>query len=387
MSDIGTAEIKEYIDLIINQEGMNWEGRVQFVFNDENNKLPNYFSYDPAIGKLEKTKIDNWDVLMEAKLSDIIECFFGSESLGKYFSEGKITVLGDFSLAAAFYEGIEKLSTQGINDNSDVNDEAELNKYPSTRRESEKVSANQPRIKTLDIVEKLSVKDFRENYLHYGKPVIIKGAIDHWKISQYDWKQFGELFSKSQGFIRKDDYINAAFSNERNFQTTLISDYINKLSSGTFSEDVDLPPYLGNNFWPKNLGHLIEFPAYFKKSEYSPEAPKLWIGPGGTITPLHRDATDNLFVQVLGRKKMILASPDQWESLYTWSRNPGSKLEGCDVDPENPNYEQYPLSIKSHFIELILYPKDMLFIPEGWFHYVKALDIQMSINFWTNTHR
>lgn len=387
MSDIGSDEVKEYINLVVSQEDISWEGKLQFVFNDEKSKEPYFLSFDPSQQKLEKIKIDNWDVLIEANMSDILECFFGQESLGKYFSEGKITVLGDFSLAAAFYEGIEKLSTLGFDAEEDDEDAVTDKKYPSTRRESERLAATQSRIKELEKIDGLSVMDFRNKYLAYGRPVVIKGSVDHWKLCQCDWKQLSDLFSASQGFIRKDDYINAAFSNYRNFQTTVISDYIDKLFSDDFSSSSDLPPYLGNNFWPENLTNLFEFPKYFERNEYSPDAPKLWIGPGGTITPLHRDATDNLFVQVLGRKKIILASPDQWEELYTWSRNPGSKLEGCDVDPENPDYDQYPLSSQSHFIEIELNPKDMLFIPEGWFHYVKALEAQISINFWTNTLR
>jgi hypothetical protein len=42
-----------------------------------------------------------------------------------------------------------------------------------------------------------------------------------------------------------------------------------------------------------------------------PAATSLWIGPAGTITPLHHDTTNILFSQVYGRKRIELISPQE----------------------------------------------------------------------------
>ena len=42
----------------------------------------------------------------------------------------------------------------------------------------------------------------------------------------------------------------------------------------------------------------------------------LWIGPEGTFTPLHHDLTNNLFAQVVGRKKFIMAPASQLPKIY-----------------------------------------------------------------------
>src|SRR5689334_15332046 len=43
----------------------------------------------------------------------------------------------------------------------------------------------------------------------------------------------------------------------------------------------------------------------------TPGATSLWIGPAGTVTPLHHDTTNILFAQIHGRKRIELISPQE----------------------------------------------------------------------------
>ncbi len=96
----------------------------------------------------------------------------------------------------------------------------------------------------------------------------------------------------------------------------------------------------------------------------------LWFGPAGTVTKLHHDMSNVLFLQVYGRKRFRMFSP--WEL---------SLLEGAtsmyaSVDPEDPasGYED-----KGY--DFVLSPGDALFIPLGWWHHVRALDVSISLAF------
>ena len=51
--------------------------------------------------------------------------------------------------------------------------------------------------------------------------------------------------------------------------------------------------------------------------------------------------------------------------------------EGSEVDCENPDYEKYPLFQKIPIIEVTLNPCEVIFIPVGWWHSVKSLDISI----------
>ena len=52
-----------------------------------------------------------------------------------------------------------------------------------------------------------------------------------------------------------------------------------------------------------------------------------------------------------------------------------------EVDCENPDYEKYPLFQKIPIIEVTLNPNEVIFIPVGWWHTVKSLDISISLSF------
>ena len=57
----------------------------------------------------------------------------------------------------------------------------------------------------------------------------------------------------------------------------------------------------------------------------------LWFGPAGTITPLHHDLMNVLFVQLCGRKHFTLLAPAVTPRVYN------EVGVYADVDPENPD--------------------------------------------------
>ncbi|KAI9657992.1 MAG: hypothetical protein M1821_002649 [Bathelium mastoideum] len=126
-----------------------------------------------------------------------------------------------------------------------------------------------------------------------------------------------------------------------------------------------------------------------------------WLGPGGTISPLHTDPYHNIFCQVVGFKYIKLYAPDQTPYLYPH----GTDEQGVDMSNTSqvdlrlfsPNYEeqnesesrsepslhaQYPLFRTAHSLECVLGPGDSLYIPKGWWHYVESLSTSFSVSFW-----
>ena len=102
----------------------------------------------------------------------------------------------------------------------------------------------------------------------------------------------------------------------------------------------------------------------------------LWFGPKGTFTPIHHDLTNNMLVQIYGRKKVTLIPALQTPHIYNdlWVF---SQLK----DPNQIDVEQYPLAKKLTPIECILEPGEALFIPIGWWHAVESLDVSISVSF------
>jgi hypothetical protein len=170
---------------------------------------------------------------------------------------------------------------------------------------------------------------------------------------------------------RVGDYVNMAFALDRPMQDMRMGDYLDLVER----DESALPPYLGN-LELRELNRLCHWPAYFDKMG----PPRFWIGPARCVTPLHCDFDDNIFAQIWGRKRIVLAPPHHDAFLYVREANP--LLFGSPVDPESPDFDQFPLARQAAFIEIIVEPGDMLYVPAGWFHQVRALTFSLSSNRW-----
>ena len=139
-------------------------------------------------------------------------------------------------------------------------------------------------------------------------------------------------------------------------------------------DDIDPSPYFADDWFP-----LLP-PAFRQALRHTPFR-DVWIliGPAGTVSRLHYDFlhTHAYLAQIVGRKKCFLFGPDQAELIY----------QG-EIDPQQPDFERFPLSQEATAYEATLQPGEMLFIPSQWWHAVTALDnsITVSYNFFNRVN-
>jgi len=107
----------------------------------------------------------------------------------------------------------------------------------------------------------------------------------------------------------------------------------------------------------------------------TPGATSLWIGPAGTITPLHHDTTNILFAQLHGRKRIELVSPQETALLL-------DPVHGyySPVDLDGLAAAPHPALRELHVRQVVMGPGDALYIPAGWWHRVTSLDVSISFS-------
>lgn len=204
-----------------------------------------------------------------------------------------------------------------------------------------------------------------------GLPFLISGLVQRWPILALTPDTLREQYGHVPVRARVGDYINTAFAPDRAMQDMSMREYLDLSNSAT----LPLPPYVGN-LELRELNRLCHWPSYFDKMG----PPRFWIGPAGTMTPLHCDYDDNIFAQIWGAKRIFLAPPHHDEFLYP--REANAILFGSPFDPEAPDYERFPLARQAAMVEVRVNPGDMLYIPAGWYHQVRALTFSLSSNRW-----
>lgn len=101
------------------------------------------------------------------------------------------------------------------------------------------------------------------------------------------------------------------------------------------------------------------------------------MGSAGVQLWTHYDVMDNILVQVVGRKRVVLFPPSDAPYLYLT----GDKSRVMDIDAPDP--DAFPKFSQATRWEAELEAGEVLYIPALWFHNVTALEFGVAVNvFW-----
>ena len=231
-------------------------------------------------------------------------------------------------------------------------------------------------LKPIDVVEDISEQDFREKYLKPRKPVVIRNMARKWPAYQkwtmdYMKEVVGDVEVPLYDSSKADPSapINASAAKMKfGDYIDLIQEKPTDLRIFLFDPIKSAPKLLDDYISPKDLmgGFLDKYPNMF-------------FGGKGSVTFLHFDIDmAHIFHTHFNGRKHILLFDYKWkERLY---QIPYATYALEDYDISNPDFEKFPALDGVEGIECFLEHGDTLFMPTGWWHWMKHLDGSFSIS-------
>jgi len=231
-------------------------------------------------------------------------------------------------------------------------------------------------LKPIDVVEDISKEEFYEKYLKPRRPVVIRNMAKNWPAYQ-KWTM--EYMKEVVGDVEVPLYdsskadpsapINAAAAKMK------FGDYIDLIQR----EPTDLRIFLFDpiKYAPKLLEDYISPKELM--GGFLDKYPNMFFGGKGSVTFLHFDIDmAHIFHTHFNGRKHILLFDYKWkERLY---QIPYATYALEDYDIENPDFTKFPALDGVEGIECYLEHGDTLFMPTGWWHWMKYLDGSFSIS-------
>jgi ribosomal protein L16 Arg81 hydroxylase len=223
-------------------------------------------------------------------------------------------------------------------------------------------------------------EEFLRDFYARNEPVVLTGLTDGWK-AMSDWSpqylrdRFSELLVEVMAERETDELFE--LNSQDHKRVIRFGEYIDLVERMDQTNDLYM---VANNHLldrPEMAPLLDDFttPGDFLDPARRNGQVFFWFGPRGTLTPLHHDVANVLFVQVLGSKRFRLIPSLQTHRVYN---DIGVYSQ---VDPDGVDLAVHPLFAGVQPIELVVEPGEALFIPVGWWHQVESLEVSISLSF------
>ncbi|WP_026775473.1 cupin-like domain-containing protein [Polaribacter sp. Hel_I_88] len=218
----------------------------------------------------------------------------------------------------------------------------------------------------IDRVETITKQDFIKNYFKPQKPVVIERFIEDWPaFSKWNLTYIKEVAGDKTVPLYDDRPVDFKDGFNEPHGTMKMADYVDLLKR----EPTKFRIFLWNV--------LKEVPVLQKDFKYPDFGlrlmkglPMLFFGGTDSYTFMHYDIDlANIFhFHFEGKKEIILFDQQQNKHLY---KVPHALITREDIDFSNPDFEKWPALKKAKGYKTSLEHGQVLYMPEGYWHYMK----------------
>ena len=265
--------------------------------------------------------------------------------------------------------------------------------------------------------DRMSLEAFQRHLDGQNTPVVIAGALEHWPAlgPQRAWASPAYLLSRTHGGRRLVPVeLGRAYTDPAwrqaiiPFRVFLATHILAAAAGAGPASATTATGYLAQHNLFSQVPALrddIAIPDYCyatppSRPPTAAELPPLdepainaWFGPRGTISPLHTDPHANILAQVVGSKYVRLYAPDQTARVFPRGVDPDTAVDmantsraeveaadGCGGEALGADEKRE--WAQARYVDTVLQPGEALYIPAGWWHYVRSLDVSFSVSFW-----
>ena len=235
----------------------------------------------------------------------------------------------------------------------------------------------------LDRRRNLSKKEFIEKYARPGVPVVFEGVAKDWTcVKKWSLDYFSEEFGDDDVLLTDAEGTNSNPLGTA-WEYITLRELIENIDGGglkyaRFHPLLQVHPELREDMdiqWLRQhmYGRRTDWMTFYT----------VFLGGKGTNTAIHNAANDNLFMQIEGQKRWLLY-PVAHTPVFDIEAN-RAPYKGCDLIPDEPDFEKYPMYRHVDYWETVLEPGDVLYNPPYVWHHVTNLTRSIGVGCrWTN---
>lgn len=230
-------------------------------------------------------------------------------------------------------------------------------------------------LQPIERVQTISKEDFVNQYYKKQKPLIIERLTEDWPAyKKWNFNYIKEVAGNKTVPLYDDRPVSHKDGFNQAHAEMKMGEYIDILQSQPTNLRIFLynimreVPTLQNDFnWPDIGLKLVK------------QLPMMFFGGENSKVFMHYDIdySNILHFNFQGTKQCILFSPDQTKYLY---KIPHALISREDIDFDNPDFEKWPALKKSEGFIGNLSHGEMLYMPEGYWHYMKYLTPSLSMS-------